>query len=177
MASLALVSYRLGGGDGVSIESAKWTSALESLGHEVTTFAGEGTADHLVKGLALGDHAAPAAGDLDTLTQFDLTIVENVASLPLNPAVREALYEVLTGQPALFHHHDLAWQREHLAHLEGPRDEPGWVHVTINELSRAQLAECGIEAITLYNSFDCAPPVGDRRNARASVGVEASERL
>ena len=41
MAALALVSYRLGGGDGVAIESAKWIAALESLGHEVTTLAGE----------------------------------------------------------------------------------------------------------------------------------------
>ena len=177
MASLALVSYRLGGGDGVSIESAKWKGALESLGHEVTTFAGEGAPDHLIAGLALGDHVGPSAGDLEVLAQFDLTIVENVTSLPLNPAAREALYAVLTGRPALFHHHDLAWQRAHLAHLEGPRDEPGWVHVTINELSRAQLVERGIEATTLYNSFDCDPPVGDRRSARARVEVAARERL
>ncbi len=177
MASLALVSYRLGGGDGVSIESAKWTAALESLGHEVTTFAGEGTADHLVTGLALGDRVGPAAGDLEGLARFDLVIVENVASLPLNPAAREVLYEVLTGRPALFHHHDLAWQRAHLAHLAGPRDEPGWVHVTINEISRAQLGERGIEAITLYNSFDCDPPVGNREGTRASVDVAAKEQL
>ena len=177
MASLALVSYRLGGGDGVSIESAKWKGALESLGHEVTTLAGEGSADYLVAGLALGDRNGPAARDLEILAHVDLTIIENVASLPLNPATREALYEVLTGRPALFHHHDLAWQREHLAHLEGPRDEPGWVHVTINELSRAQLAERSIAASTLYNSFDCDPPLGDRESARTSVGAAANERL
>ena len=177
MASLALVSYRLGGGDGVAIESAKWIGALESLGHHVTTLAGEGRADHLVDGLALDDDVGPAASDLEILARVDLTIVENAASLPLNPAAREALYAALAGRPALFHHHDLPWQRDHLAHLEGPRDEPGWLHVTINELSRIQLAQRGIAATTIYNSFDCEPPAGERAAARARVGVADTERL
>ena len=125
MASLALVSYRLGGGDGVAIESAKWIGALESLGHHVTTLAGTGRADRLVSGLGLDDTVGPAAGELDQLAEVDLTIVENVASLPLNPLARDALYDALAGRPALFHHHDLSWQREHLAHLEGPRGARG----------------------------------------------------
>ena len=34
-----------------------------------------------------------------------------MASLPLNVAATEALYELLGDRPALFRHHDLAWQR------------------------------------------------------------------
>ena len=177
MAALALVSYRLGGGDGVAIESAKWIAALESLGHEVTTLAGEGRADHLIAGLSLSDDHGPTSRDLEVLARVDLTIVENVASLPLNPSARDALYAALAGRRAIFHHHDLPWQRPHLAHLEGPRDESGWLHVTINELSRRQLAERGILATTMYNSFDCDPPAGQRHETRERLDVARDERL
>jgi glycosyltransferase involved in cell wall biosynthesis len=51
---VAIVSYRLGGTDGVSIEAAKWQRAFESLGAAVTTVAGAGTADLLVEGLGAG---------------------------------------------------------------------------------------------------------------------------
>jgi len=55
------------------------------------------------------------------LADADLVIVENLASLPLNLDARDVLYHVLEGRRALFHHHDLPWQRPHLAHVEGPR--------------------------------------------------------
>ena len=51
---VAIVSYRLGGSDGVSIEAAKWQRAFEALGATVTTVAGAGTADVLVEGLGAG---------------------------------------------------------------------------------------------------------------------------
>ena len=170
------MSYRLGGGDGVAIEAAKWMDALTRLGHEVLSIAGEGTADVLVDGLALADTHGPDPRDLEVLGEVDLTIVENVASLPLNPGAREVLYQLLDGRRALFHHHDLAWQRAHLAHLEPPRDAPTWSHVTINDLSRVELAERGLLATTLYNSFDCEPPTGRREETRRRLGVGA-ERL
>ncbi len=167
-----IVSFRLGGNDGVSIESAKWTRALTSLGHEVTTVAGEGPVDVTLRGLAIGSPVAPTFDDLEVaLGGADLVIVENLASLPLNVGARDVLYEVLEGRRALFHHHDLAWQREHLAGLEGPRDRDGWYHVSINEISRRELAQRGIEATTIMNSFDCDPPLGDRSAARSALAV------
>ncbi len=45
MARIVVVSFRLGGNDGVAIESAKWIAAIETLGHNVRTVAGEGVAD------------------------------------------------------------------------------------------------------------------------------------
>ena len=175
MAHLALVSFRLGGTDGVSIESAKWTAALTSLGHRVTTVAGEGEADVVLAGLAIGASDPASAESLhEAFAGAQLVIVENLASLPLNVAARDVLYEVLDGRPAIFHHHDLAWQRPHLAHLEGPRSQQGWHHVTINDLSRRELAERGIEAVTMMNSFDCDPPRGNRDATRRAVGVDAT---
>ncbi len=171
VARLAVLSFRLGGTDGVSIEAAKWVAALAALGHDLTLVAGEGPVDVRVPGLAIGAHP-PSYAQLDAaLADADLVIVENLASLPLNPGARDVLYEVLEGRRAIFHHHDLAWQRAATAHLAGPRDAPLWRHVTINDLSRRELSARGITATTIPNSFDCDPPAGDRDGVRARLDV------
>jgi glycosyltransferase involved in cell wall biosynthesis len=173
MARIAVVSFRLGGSDGVSIEAAKWIEALEGLGHEVTEVAGEGPVDVVLPGLAMDAGTPPTLDELHrALDTAQLVIVENLCSLPLNIAASEQLYRALDSRPALFRHHDLAWQRAHLAHLDGPRDQPPWRHVTINELSRRQLGERGIAATTMMNSFDCDPPMGDRPGTRRQLGLE-----
>jgi mannosylglucosylglycerate synthase len=172
VARVVIVSFRLGGSDGVAIEAAKWRDALIGLGHDVTTVAGEGRCDVVLPGLAMHATSAPGRDELErAFDGADLVIVENMVSLPLNPAARDALYDVLDGRRAILHHHDLAWQREATAHLEGPRDRPDWHHVAINELSRRQLAERGVAATTIYNSFDCDPPAGDREGARAELAL------
>ena len=172
-----MLSFRLGGSDGVSIEAAKWADALVALGHQVVRVAGEGEVETRIRGLAIGADTPPGRAELESaLEGADLVIVENLASLPLNPGARDVLYEVLEGRRALFHHHDLAWQREHLAHLEGPRDAPDWHHVTINDRSRRELLSRGIEAVTIMNHFDCSPELGNRTTTRARLGV-GDERL
>jgi glycosyltransferase involved in cell wall biosynthesis len=70
-----------------------------------------------------------------------------------------------------------ALARPHLAHLPPPPDDPSWAHVTINELSRHELAAHGIAAITLYNTFDPSPPRADRDTARHALGLPAFTRL
>jgi mannosylglucosylglycerate synthase len=173
MARIALVSFRLGGTDGVAIESAKWVAALTTLGHRVRTIAGEGDADVIISSLAIDATTSTPPHELRTaIGDADLVIVENLVSLPLNPDARDAVYQVLEGRRALFHHHDLPWQRAHLSHLEAPRDAPSWHHVTINELSRRDLLERGVHAVTLMNSFDCEPPRGRPDATRMVLDLE-----
>jgi glycosyltransferase involved in cell wall biosynthesis len=170
----AVVSLRLGGRDGVSIEAAKWANALTDVGVRVTTVAGEGTADHIVAGLGLVAGEPPDAAELDAaLAGADLVVVENACSLPLNPGATAALARALRGRPAVLRHHDLPWQRQRYAGVTGvPPDDPAWRHVTINELSRHQLARRGIDATTIANFFDVDEPAGRRAAARAAIGVD-----
>jgi glycosyltransferase involved in cell wall biosynthesis len=178
MPAAALLSFRLGGGDGVSVEAAKWARALGVLGWTVTTVAGAGPVDTLLPGLAIDAAAPPSPRELgDALAGADLVVIENLCSLPLNPGAAALAAEVCAGRPALLHHHDLPWQRPHLAHLPPPPDDPAWGHVTINELSRRQLARHGISATTIYNTFDPRPAPGDRDRTRQLLGVGSQTRL
>ncbi len=178
MARLTVVSFRLGGTDGVSIEAEKWIHAFRALGHDVTTLAGGGEADLILPALAIRANEAPRRGDLfDALADTDVVVVENVASLPLNVAARDALYEVLEGRRALFRHHDLAWQRPTSIDNDAPRDDDSWLHVTINDLSRRELRARGVTAHTIRNAFDCDPPVGRRGLTRQALHVGDDDRL
>jgi mannosylglucosylglycerate synthase len=174
---VSIVSYRLGGNDGVSIEAAKWADAFRQLGAGVETVAGSGAADRLVPGLA-----ADADGPLDVdalaaaLDRSDLVVVENCCALPLNRGAGEALARLLAGRPAILRHHDLPWQRTGMGDSRPPHD-PAWRHVTINERSRLELQARGIPAVTMYNSFDPDVSPGEREATRRLLGVGENEVL
>ena len=173
-----MISFRLGGGDGVSVEAAKWSGALGTLGWDVRTVAGSGPVDVVLPGLAIEADEPPTRDEVeDACASADLVVVENLCSLPLNPPAADVVARVCAGRRALFHHHDLPWQRPHLAHLAPPPDDPAWAHVTINDLSRMELSERGIEATTIYNRFDPDPVAGDRARTRAALGVDEGEVL
>ena len=169
----AVVSFRLGMADGVSVEAAKWAAALRRSRWVVHTVAGAGEADVLLPGLDLDAPEPPAVADLGrALRQTDVVLVENLLSLPRNPAAAEVLATVLRGRPALLHHHDLPWQRDrHLSVTGWPPDDPSWRHVAINDLSRMQLAERGVPAVTLYNTVETDVRRGRRRWARRRLGL------
>ena len=177
---VAFVSYRLGGTDGVSVESAKWQTALQGLGWQVTTIAGDGRADHLITGLGMAHTQAPDPHELAAaLDGADLAVVENLLSIPLNLEAAEAVANALRGRPGLLRHHDLPWQ--HPAWDRPGWSVPGdaqWQHVTLSHMSRDQLADrTGLEATVLYNRFDTAAPKGDREQTRCDLGVGPAERL
>jgi mannosylglucosylglycerate synthase len=176
-----VVSYRLGGADGVAVEATKWEWALRELGFAVRRVAGEFEslrpddtwlpflAIDPVPGARVDDGALGAA-----LAGADLVIVENLCSLPLNIAAATVTRDVLFEHPGrvCFHHHDFAWERAHLAHVDGfPPMRPNSLHVTVSEHARRDLEARGFEAVCVYNSFDFDAVPGDRAGTRAGLGV------
>ncbi|HUO49171.1 MAG TPA: hypothetical protein VMU09_10085 [Acidimicrobiales bacterium] len=176
--AVAIVSFRLGGSDGVSVEAAKWAWALGQLGFRTLTVAGDGPVDHVLPGLAIGAPSPPTAAELErTLAGADLVVVENLCSLPLNPGAWDVVARCLAGRPALLHHHDLPWQREQFAAFPPPPDDVTWAHVATSRFSAGQLADRGIDAAVVYNAFDTAAVPGERDRTRAALGVGPAERL
>jgi glycosyltransferase involved in cell wall biosynthesis len=173
--TLAIISYRLGGQDGVSVEAAKWAWAFGELGFKVVTVAGSGTADRLLPELAMdaviADVAKLARDVREALSDADAVLVENLCSLPLNPTAGAIVADVLRGRPAILRHHDLAWQRSRLAHLGPPPTDAAWRHVCINARSKRELAARGIDAELFYNCFDPDPPLASRALTRNTLGL------
>jgi mannosylglucosylglycerate synthase len=181
-----LLSYRLGGTDGVSVEAAKWEWALQSLGFTVRRVAGE-----LCDALRLDDVALPAfaiavpdgsradpAALAAALDGADLVVAENICSLPINLDAAGAAGDALARHRGrvVFHHHDLPWQRAELAAVKGfPPILPGALHVVVNDRSRMELAARGIPAHTIRNAFDFDAPAGDRDATRAEFGFTEAE--
>jgi len=177
MPTAAVVSYRLGHADGVSVEAAKWIGALRRLGYDVFTVAGDGIADVIYPGLAYDasdDVAPPSTDDLRaTFAPADVVIAENICSLPLNPRAGHAVADALRGRRAVLRHHDVPWQRERFAHWREPLPtDAQWSHVCINQLTQRELRARGIDAHVVYNHFDLTP-TGSALAARDALGEEA----
>mgnify|MGYP001824419362 FL=1 len=165
--------------DGVSVVARHWQRVMERVGYRVVTVAGEGPVDRTVAGLAIGATDPPTPAELRTaLADADLVVVENLLTIPLNLPAAGALVEVLRGRPSVIHHHDPPWQRDRFAHVADlPVDDPAWRHVTINQLTAAQMSERGIETTCIYNGFPTETGPGDRAGVRRRLGVGDDTRL
>ncbi len=183
-----VVSYRLGGTDGVAVEARKWSGALQALGFEVRRVAGEfdGPAepgDTMLPFLAI-DGPPPDAAELRrAVSGSDLLIAENICSLPLRAEVSRAVAEVLADHAAaggrvVLRHHDLPWQRRHLRDLadEFPPRIADALHVTINLRSRRELIARRFERVaTVQNHFDFDAAPGDREATRTLLGFAEND--
>jgi mannosylglucosylglycerate synthase len=189
-----IVSFRLGGDDGVAVEARKWAGALEELGFGVRRVAGAiadeaADDDVVVPGLALdGVSEPPDPAQLTAMLDgSDLVIVENACSLPVNPAASRAIAAAIGAHRGrvVLHHHDLAWQRTNFRDFETefPPRIPGALHISINHRSRRELEARGYEgAATVHNRFDLdaraepSPSDRSRRDAtRAELGFEPDD--
>ena len=103
----AVVSYRLGGNDGVSVEARKWAWALGELGFAVRRVAGAieddgGPTTSSSPGLTIDPAPAPSIRgcSADAIDGADLVIVDNVCSLPLNLEAARAVARASHEHPA-----------------------------------------------------------------------------
>ncbi|MDT7702327.1 MAG: mannosylglucosylglycerate synthase [Pseudonocardiales bacterium] len=169
----AIVSYRLGMADGVSVTAAQWRTALRALGMRVRTVAGAGRADVMMPGLSAHALRPPSRRALAAaLDDVDVVIVDNVCSLPMNRHVGEAVAAYLAGRPAVLRHHDLPWERQSYVDVsDWPPSDPAWTHVTINELARRALGDRGIAATTIYHGFGDQPCPEHRDRVRRQLRV------
>ncbi len=189
---IAFVSFRLGSIDGVSTETEKWRSALDDLGHATRRVAGEiplalrEPTDIVIPTLSYqnGSSGSVDRSELESaLDSADLVVAENVFGLPLNVDLSIALADVLADRPSVGHHHDLIDQRDNYGRLADypevfPPPLPAMRHVTINHLSKTQLASRGIDADVIANTFDVNALRGrlDDR-LRSELGVEPDDFL
>jgi glycosyltransferase involved in cell wall biosynthesis len=177
--TVAFISFRLGGPDGVSVVAETWRQAFEDLGFGTRTVAGEGPVDRTVPGLAIDATTPPTAAELErALEGASLVVVENLLTIPMNLPASRVTAEVLRGRPSLLHHHDPPWHRARFSHVtELPVDDPAWRHGTISHLAATELAERGIRADVVYNALDVDRPPGDGSAVRARLDADPSRPL
>jgi glycosyltransferase involved in cell wall biosynthesis len=199
MTRAVVISFRIGGADGVSVEIAKWHQALLALGYEVAFLAGQYSAFSpdlppaepewvIDPGLGVGSSVSGVAAPppdphrwRTLLASADLVVADNILSLPLNPAATTALSAALAGRPTVVRHHDLPWERARFAASPPPPDDPAWIHVTVSRGAAQALSQRGVgqpgRICTVYNAFDPNPRSGEREATRAALGVAEGETL
>lgn len=201
---VCLVSHRLGGFDGVSVEAAKWIAGFRDLGHHVTRAAGHFVdhepGDTVIAGMwADRPGGAPPAVDHATIRRLcrehDLLVLDNAGSLDSAPEASASWqrHALDTATPTVVRHHDPPGQdvppgRGAASHIAAgdvlPLRHPAHLHVLINELTRREFAARWPESAradalrVVHNRVDVdALPHGDRDGTRARLGVQPAETL
>ncbi|MCX2732129.1 glycosyltransferase [Saccharopolyspora sp. NFXS83] len=195
---VCLVSHRLGGFDGVSIEAAKWIAGLRALGHQVTRAAGHFVdrepGDVEVTGMWAdrpGGDPPPVAHDTirRLCAEHELLVLDNAGSLWSAPDASAAWqrHALDAGIPVILRHHDPAWQGTPLRAVDGdtvPLHHPAHLHVLINERTAREFAERWPELDrtgalrVVHNRVDVdGLGGGDRDGTRSRLGVAPDELL
>ncbi|MCA1185690.1 glycosyltransferase [Saccharopolyspora sp. 6T] len=195
---VCLVSHRLGGFDGVSIETAKWAAGFRALGHQVTRAAGHFVDREPGDVEVTGMWADRPGGDpppVDHATirrlcaEHDLLVLDNAGSLWSAPDASTAWerHALDTGTPVLLRHHDPAWQGTPLRVVHGdavPLHHPAHLHVLINERTAGEFAARWPElrrtgALRVVHNRVHVDRLtgGDRDRTRTRLGVAPDEVL
>ncbi|RLB85155.1 MAG: glycosyltransferase family 1 protein [Deltaproteobacteria bacterium] len=121
---------------------------------------------------------------------LDLLVLQNVLAIPLNIPLGIAIAEVLSesGMPAIAHHHDFFWEREHFKinavweylGMAFPPHLPSLQHVVINSSAAHQLSiRRGVTGTLIPNvmDFENPPQVKDdyTTNVRKDLGIDDDE--
>ena len=175
-----IVSFRLGGDDGVSVEARKWDAALRGLGFETRRVAGEisgepAADDVVIPGLAIdaaGAHRRRRTAGSDRrrsrhLRQHRFASTEPRRRAPHHAdrrrAARAACVSVTTtsrGNGA----------GSSISSTSFRHASTGALHATINLRSRRELEARGYAgAATIHNYFDLDPRAGDRADDAQAV--------
>lgn len=98
---IAFISTRLAGTDGVSLETAKWATVLERMGHQIFSCAGElergGPPDRSIPELHFRDEEAVAIGERAFGTTLpDPTLVDRIQARAAQ--LKEALYAFIAEE-------------------------------------------------------------------------------
>jgi len=124
--------------------------------------------------------------------KIDILVPENALTIPLNLPLGVAISEVIseTGMPAIAHHHDFFWERQHFMtnavweylNMAFPPHVPSIKHAVINSSGDNQLSlRTGISAHIIPNVMDFEnppPPVDDyAADVRQALGVADDELL
>jgi glycosyltransferase involved in cell wall biosynthesis len=171
--TVAMLSFRLGGRDGISTVSKALEEALRTLGYDTVRIAGEGHVDRLVAGLSAAD--APFGPDpaelAAALDDVDVVVVENLLTIPLHLPASRVVADVLRDRAVVVRHFDPPWQRDRFRHIHDlPVDAAGWVHVAATAGTQHELRVHGITSTLMYPIF-AEPAYGDRAAARRSLGI------
>lgn len=169
----ALISFRLGGQDGISVVASSMQRSLQHLGYETVTLAGEGNVDREIPGLSRASQSKLSGSQLeDALGDADLVVVENALTIPLHIAASRVLADALRERRVLVRHFDPPWHRERFAHItDFPIRNDDWVHVATCELTAQELVAHGIDAEVVRPAISEQTASVDRLAARSWVGV------
>ena len=122
---------------------------------------------------------------------IDILIAENSLTIPLNLPLGLAITELIseTGMPAIAHHHDFFWERQHFLNnavwdylnMAFPPNIPAIKHVVISSSADNQLSlRSGVSSTLIPNvmDFDNPPPqaVDDYAlDVKESLGIKEDE--